>query len=103
MPRAFTIGTATKPYTTCYNTVYKGYNLSLDTDVDGKFPSYLNPSQHDLERSQGESWEFLLRPRSPGNIVFTNRGKSMAIAVGYVRMQHDCPLQHTNNRRDSIV
>lgn len=98
-PRCFSIGTATKPYTTCTCDVWDGYTPHLDDPDEQGFPDYLKPSEHDLKRAKGQPYSYLVRPRAAARPYVANRGKALAIAVGYVRPIWYCNRGRTDTSR----
>ena len=48
------------------------------------------PNIYDVERSQGQPWNYLLRPHMPGEIYMTSRGKESIIIAGLVSKFAPC-------------
>lgn len=87
-PCVFALGTAHKPYQSCFVGDLGGYEPSMDACNPDDYPKELMPSQYDLVRSKARSknapWSYLLQPRLPGEVHVRSRGKQMVLAAGHV-------------------
>lgn len=67
-----------------------GYSYELDMPFQ---PVHLAlwryPNAYDVQKSEGQSWEYLLGPRKMGSMGSLSRGKQLAIWAGHV-----CSLCH---------
>ena len=79
IPRCFAEGTATRSYGTC-SIAFSDFSHSQEQKV----PDYI-PNEHDMSRSIGKPWQYLIdRPLVPGPVSTARRGKALVIAAGYV-------------------
>ena len=77
-PRVF----ASERYSTCTTTCL-GYEPELDSS-DQPLPCINWPSDHDIRRSDGMEWEYLLQNKTMGEVWVHSRGKQLAVAAGHV-------------------
>lgn len=76
------MGTKQKNY--CTTTVDR-FNYSDELEP---FDDRFEPNTHDMSRSKGKPWEYLVRkPLKDGPLNVASRGKCLAIAAGYVSLQ----------------